>query len=94
MNRLLLTAAMLSLTAVTSFGSLPGGTSFGRSPAFDRGESVLTGRGQVVTTGRDGQFQTTTMPGGGGQGILMNNANGTSTLIGPNGAVTTLATPR
>lgn len=95
MNRLLLTAAMLSLTAVTSFGSLPGGTSsFGRSPGLDRGQSVLTGRGQVVTTGREGGFQTTTLPGGGGQGILMNNANGTSTLIGSNGAVTTLLTPR
>jgi hypothetical protein len=90
MNKLVLMAAMLSLTT----GGLTTGTSFGRSPSFDRGQAVMTGRGSVVTTGHVGQFQTTTMPGGGGQGILMNNANGTSTLIGSNGTVTTLATPR
>jgi hypothetical protein len=91
MNKLVvLTAAMLSLTT----GGLTAGTSFGRSPALDHGQSVFTGRGTVVTTGHVGQFQTTTMPGGGGQGLLMNNANGTSTLIGSNGAVSTFATPR
>jgi hypothetical protein len=75
-------------------GGMTSGTSFGGRTSFDRGQSVLTGRGQVVTTGHVGQLQTTTLPGGGGQGILMNNANGTSTLIGANGAVTTLSTPR
>ncbi len=90
MNRLVLMAAILSLTT----GGLTTGTSFGHSTTLDHGQSVLTGRGQIVTTGRVGQLETTTLPSGGGQGILMNNANGTSTLIGSNGAITTLPTPR
>jgi hypothetical protein len=60
----------------------------------DAGQPVLTGGGRtVVTTGRIGGMQTTTLPGGAGQGILMNNGNGTSTLIGP-GTFSTMPTPR
>jgi len=39
-------------------------------------------------------MQTTTLPGGAGQGLLTNNGNGTSTLTGPGGIVTTIPTPR
>ncbi len=55
---------------------------------------VPTSRGAVVTTGRIGQMQTTTLPSGGGEGILTNNGNGTSTLVGSNGGITIVPTPR
>jgi hypothetical protein len=46
----------------------------------------------VVTTGGIGSMQTTTLPGGAGQGFLMNNGNGTSPLIG-SGIFSTMPTP-
>jgi len=58
----------------------------------DAGHAVLTGRSQVVTTGRVGNTYTTTLPGG-GVGLLMNNGNGTSTLVG-GGTTMTVPTPR
>jgi hypothetical protein len=49
-----------------------------------------------VVTGGNGRYRTTTPPGGvgGGQGVLIPNGNGTSTLIGPDGSVTTVPTPK
>lgn len=97
---LLATAAVLSLSAGTSFGqalnssagSSPSGGLTGGAPAA--GQAVLTPRGPAFTTGQVGDMQTTTLPGGAGQGLLMNNGNGTSTLTGPGGLVTTVPTPR
>ncbi len=100
---LLATAAVLSLSAGTSFGqslnspagsSLNGGIIGGAPTAPAAGQTVLTPRGPAFTTGHFGGVQTTTLPGGAGQGLLMNNGNGTSTLTGPGGAVTTVPTPR
>ena len=52
-----------------------------------------TWQGIVVQTGRIGQMQTTTLPSGGGEGILMNNGNGTSTLMGSDVLIMTVPTP-
>ena len=61
----------------------------------DAGGATASLRGPIVTTGRIGSnLQTTTLPGAGGAGLLMNNGNGTSTLIGPGGQVTSVPTPR
>ena len=84
-------AAILSLSAGPSFAF---GLNSGTSGSLNPGQTVLTPRGPIVATGRIGQMQTTTLPGSAGQGMLMDNGNGTSTLIVPGGAPETLATPR
>jgi hypothetical protein len=58
------------------------------------GGAFITSRGPAYVTGNLGAMQTTTLPGSGGQGFLMNNGNGTSTLIVPGGLPQTVATPR
>jgi hypothetical protein len=58
------------------------------------GQSVITSRGPAFVTGHLGSLETTTLPGNGGQGFLMNNGNGTSTLIVPGGVPQVVATPR
>lgn len=60
------------------------------------GQTVPTPGGPATVTGGNGGFRTTTPPGGvgGGQGVLIPNGNGTSTLIGPDGSVTTVPTPK
>ena len=58
------------------------------------GQSIITSRGPAFVTGNLGSFQTTTIPGSGGEGFLMNNGNGTSTLLTPGGIPQTVATPR
>jgi hypothetical protein len=58
------------------------------------GQSAFTMRGPAFVTGHLGSMETTTLPGSGGQGLLMNNGNGTSTLIVPGGIPQTVATPR
>jgi hypothetical protein len=58
------------------------------------GQSAFTMRGPAFVTGHLGSMETTTLPGSGGQGLLMNNGNGTSTLIVPGGIPQTIATPR
>jgi hypothetical protein len=58
------------------------------------GQAVITSRGPAFVTGNLGSMQTTTLPGGGGQGFLMTNGNGTSTLIVPGGLPQTVVTPR
>jgi hypothetical protein len=64
-------------------------------PPQSFGQSIMTPRGPIVTTGRAGAFTTTTLPRGqGGQGLLLDNGNGTSTLVGPRGRAETVATPR
>jgi hypothetical protein len=85
-SSILITAAVLGLSA----GAAPA-VPLQSPPA---GQAILTSRGPVITTGRAGTVQTTTLPGGGGQGLLFNNGNGTSTLTGPSGFVSVVATPR
>jgi hypothetical protein len=58
------------------------------------GQSIITSRGPAFITGNLGTLQTTTIPGSGGEGFLMNNGNGTSTLLTPGGLPQTVATPR
>ena len=100
---LLTTATVLSVSTGSAFGqslnsfagSSSNGAFTGGVPTFpDAGQVIVTGRGPVFTTGRVGVAQTTTLPGGAGEGLLMNNGNGTSTLTGPGGIVTTVPTPR
>jgi hypothetical protein len=81
--------AILGLSAGPSFAL---GLHFGTSG--DVGQMVMTPRGPIVTTGRVGRMQTTTLPGSGGEGLLMDNGNGTSTLIVPHGAPQMVQTPR
>jgi hypothetical protein len=45
-----------------------------------------------VTTGGTSHYQTYTTPGG--EGIMVPNGNGTSTIIRPNGTVETIPTPK
>jgi hypothetical protein len=89
-------ATLVSLAGSAALAQSPNGfaatSSFGATAKPDAGQALFSSRGAVVTTGRIGNMQTTTLPGGGG-GILMNNGNGTSTLIGP-GTVTSVPTPR
>jgi hypothetical protein len=58
------------------------------------GSAVLTSRGPAFVTGSIGSMQTTTLPGGAGQGLLINNGNGTSTLLAPGGVPQVVTTPR
>jgi hypothetical protein len=87
------TAAVLSLASGVPLHAAENSFN-GGSYRPGAGQPVITGGGRtVVTTGRIGSMQTTTLPGGAGQGFLMNNGNGTSTLIGP-GIFSTMPTPR
>jgi hypothetical protein len=88
---LAIAAAILISSAGPSFAF---GFSPGTSSGFGRGEMTTTSRGPIMTTGRVGQLETTTLPGSAEQGLLMNNGNGTSTLIVPGGASQTVVTPR
>lgn len=74
-------ATATGLSPALAAPSFSGGLS---SPAV--GARVMTSRGSGVVTGSIGSMGITTMPGSGGQGFLMNNGNGTSTLIVPGGA--------
>ncbi len=93
---LIVAAAVLSLSAGTSSGqslnSSAGSSLNGGTPGV--GQAVLTPSGPAFITGQFGSMQTATLPGGAGEGLLMNNGNGTSTLTGPGGDVTTVPTPR
>jgi hypothetical protein len=85
-------AAILSLAAGPGFAQ---GFNSGTSGGLYQGQTMMMPRGgTIVTTGRIGQMQTTTLPGSAGQGLLMNNGNGTSTLVVPGGMPETLAARR
>jgi len=58
------------------------------------GQSVFTPRGPAIVTGNIGSMETTTLPGSAAPGLIMNNGNGTSTLIVPGGTPQVFATPR
>jgi hypothetical protein len=77
--------SLSALGTQAAFASLQGPTT---------GQSVITSRGPAFVTGQLGSMNTTSLPGGGGQGFHMNDGNGTSTLIVPGGVPQTVATPR
>ena len=93
---LILSAAVLALVAQRCLAraseQIAANSPFGITTPY-AGQTFFTSRGAAVTTGRVGNMQTTILPGG-GVGLLMNNGNGTSTLTGPGGIVTTGPTPR
>ncbi len=84
-------AVASNVETVAAFGT-PEALASSQTPAV--GQTVLTPNGPGFVTGQVGSFATTTLPGGGGQGLLINNANGTGTLIVPGGAPETVITPR
>jgi hypothetical protein len=63
-------------------------------PVVAAPQSFDTARGPAYITGNFGSAQTTTLPGSAGQGLLMNNGNGTSTLVAPGSLPQVVATPR
>jgi hypothetical protein len=88
-------AIVLALTAVGLSSALAAEHSFlGGSSPPNIGTPVETSRGSAVVTGTLGSMGITTIPGGGGQGFLMNNGNGTSTLIVPGGTPQVVPTPK
>lgn len=52
-------------------------------------QTLFTPRGPAIVTGRPGGVQTAILPQG-GTGVVTNNGNGTSTIVGANGQVTTV----
>ncbi len=81
------TVRMLAAAAVASLLAFTG-------PVLAAPQSFDTARGPAYITGNFGSLQTTTLPGSGGQGLLMNNGNGTSTLVAPGSLPQVVATPR
>jgi hypothetical protein len=63
------------------------------APSFV-GHSIDTARGPAFVTGHVGSMDTLMMPGSGAQSFLMNNGNGSATLLTPGSAPQTVFTPR
>jgi hypothetical protein len=94
----------LSLMALATVLSLSAGSSFAQSyktlatplngDAPHAGQAVVTPLGPIFTSGQFGNVQTTPLPGGAGEGFLIDNGNGTSTLTGPGGTVTVVPNPK
>ena len=74
-----------AMSGASAFPSVQG-------PTLDR--PVLTSRGPAFITGHIGSLDTTTIPGSTAQGLLINNGNGTSTLIATGSTPQIVATPR
>ena len=91
---LVLSTGPLLAQPLSSPASPNPGAAGGVSGGHGMGQTVFTPRGPVVTTGQAGSIETATLPGGAGVGVMLNNRNGTSTLTGPSGVPTTVATPR
>ena len=72
--------------------AMPGG--FGQPSGPAVGQTFMTPRGPGFVTGNDGTMATTTIPGRGGQGFLIDHGNGTSTLLVPGSGPLVVATPR
>jgi hypothetical protein len=71
----------------------PSADAFAGAPSDGVGSSTITSNGPATVTGHLGSMATTTTPGSATQGLLMNNGNGTSTLIGPDGHEEVVASP-
>lgn len=98
MKRYVIAAVMaLGLTAPTTFAFARGGVGGFATPSAPQAlfpQSSVPGGAFTVNGQLGGNLSTTTLPGGVGQGILMNNGNGTSTVVGPNGIPLDVPTPR
>jgi hypothetical protein len=70
------------------FGA-PSGSQVPRLGSFFAGP-----RGSEIVSGNIGPMATNTLPGSGGEGFLMNNGNGTTTLLLPGGVPQVVTTPR
>ncbi len=90
-NLMLAAVAVVSLSTGNAFAFQPT-TAFSHSR--DSGQTFLAPHGTIITTGRVGQLQTTTLPGSAGQGLLVNNGNGMGTIVSPNGAITSVQIPQ
>ena len=89
------TVAVLTVSLVAGAGGeARAAGSFLSSPEPARGSAIQTSRGPAFITGSIGSMQTTTLPGSAAQGLLMNNGNGTSTMIVPGSVPQVVATPR
>jgi hypothetical protein len=77
---------------LSSGPAMPGG--FSGPQVASPGQFFLTPHGMGVVTGGAGSMATTVVPGSGGQGLLMNNGNGTSTWMTPGSAPEIVVTPR
>jgi hypothetical protein len=86
-------AALIAAT----FSVAPLGEAWARGAAMHAqpvSQTFITSRGRpAFISGHVGSMATTTMPGG-GQGFLMNNGNGTSTLTAPGAIPQTVISPR
>jgi hypothetical protein len=93
---IMLPVAIIPVAAQSApFSSAPAAPgSFVGSQVPSTGQFFTTPRGTGVVTGHVGSMATTTVPGSGAPGLLMNNGNGTSTLIVPGGAPEVVSTPR
>jgi hypothetical protein len=68
------------------------GTTGSQSPGV--GAPIMSSRGSEVVTGVIGSTATTTIPGSGGQGLLMSNGNGTSMMTVPGQPPDAIAIPK
>ena len=88
-------AIALALAAATGLSPALAAPSFSSGvPSPTVGTPVMTSRGSGVVTGTIGSMGITSLPGRGGQGFLMNNGNGTSTLLVPGEIPQVVPTPK
>ncbi|GAB0115039.1 hypothetical protein AcidC75_25630 [Acidisoma sp. C75] len=90
------TQAPVALPSLPSLPNNPGET-FTPPPALTMpkiGSVVQTPQGPATITGGTANYQTLGPIGGQTGGILIPNGNGTSTLVMPNGTISTLTTPK
>jgi hypothetical protein len=64
------------------------------TPSIATAPGVTTSRGPGLVTGSPGSPQIVTIPGSAVPGMLMNNGNGTSTIMVPGGPSEVVPTPR
>ncbi len=64
------------------------------SPSVSPPAGVSTSRGAGLVTGSPGSPQTVTIPGSPVPGMLLNNGNGTSSIMVPGGPSELVPTPR
>jgi hypothetical protein len=80
---------------ITNPGFVPPPQLPGPSSSFPIGQTLVapTGPVGIVTSGSNGRYQTVAPINGQGGGILTSNGNGTATLQGPDGQITTVPAP-
>lgn len=72
------------------------GIAFAQTPSAPRsGQTLITSQGPAIVTGSwgGGGVQTAIMPGG-SQGVVTSNGNNTSTIMTPDGQITTVPSAR